>query len=147
MFYVNKCSYKFRQIHRKTQNCENTFLKNINRLQLWYSLTLLTLSWRKPLSYRNQPIDLQSKSMNWFLCAASVMKELNPFVAMIVRVKNSNIFTHLFNLIRDFQGRSSLPNLWFNFLSSHIQSFFSRIIVKKFFVRNKLKGTLWFEMS
>ena len=27
----------------------------------------LTLSWRRPLSYRNQSIDLQSKSMGWFL--------------------------------------------------------------------------------
>ena len=27
----------------------------------------LTLSWRSPLSYRNQSIDLQSKSMDWFL--------------------------------------------------------------------------------
>ena len=27
----------------------------------------LTLSWRRPLSYINQSIDLQSKSMNWFL--------------------------------------------------------------------------------
>ena len=27
----------------------------------------LTLSWRGPLSYRNQSIDLQSKSMDWFL--------------------------------------------------------------------------------
>ena len=27
----------------------------------------LTLSRRRPLSYRNQSIDLQSKSMNWFL--------------------------------------------------------------------------------
>ena len=27
----------------------------------------LTFSWRKPLSYRNQSIDLQSKSMYWFL--------------------------------------------------------------------------------
>ena len=27
----------------------------------------LTLSRRKPLSYRNQSIDLQSKSMDWFL--------------------------------------------------------------------------------
>ena len=27
----------------------------------------LTLSWRRPLSYRNQSIDLQSKSMDWFL--------------------------------------------------------------------------------
>ena len=28
----------------------------------------LTLSWRRPLLYRNQSIDLQSKSMDWFLC-------------------------------------------------------------------------------
>ena len=27
----------------------------------------LTLSWRGPLLYRNQSIDLQSKSMDWFL--------------------------------------------------------------------------------
>ena len=27
----------------------------------------LTLSWRRPLSYRKQFIDLQSKSMDWFL--------------------------------------------------------------------------------
>ena len=27
----------------------------------------LTLSWRRPLSYRNQSIDLFSKSMDWFL--------------------------------------------------------------------------------
>ena len=27
----------------------------------------LTLSWRRPLSYRNQSIDLQSKWMDWFL--------------------------------------------------------------------------------
>ena len=26
-----------------------------------------TLSWRRPLSYRNQSIYLQSKSMDWFL--------------------------------------------------------------------------------
>ena len=27
----------------------------------------LTLSWRRPLSYRNQSIDLRSKSVDWFL--------------------------------------------------------------------------------
>ena len=27
----------------------------------------LTLSWQRSLSYRNQPIDLHSKSMDWFL--------------------------------------------------------------------------------
>ena len=29
--------------------------------------TYLTLSWRRPLSYRNQPIDLLQKSVDWFL--------------------------------------------------------------------------------
>ena len=28
---------------------------------------LLTLSWRRPLSYKNHYIDLRSKSMDWFL--------------------------------------------------------------------------------
>ena len=36
-----------------------------NFLCIWtYSLTLL---WQRSLSYRNQPIDLLCKSMNWFL--------------------------------------------------------------------------------
>ena len=33
----------------------------------WKYYTVLTLSWRRSLSYRNQSIDLQSKSMDWFL--------------------------------------------------------------------------------
>ena len=32
-----------------------------------YLRQVLTLSWRRSLSYRNQSIDLQSKSMDWFL--------------------------------------------------------------------------------
>ena len=35
----------------------------------------LTLSWRRPLSYRNQSIDLRSKSMDWFLCDNSLHHE------------------------------------------------------------------------
>ena len=31
------------------------------------NLVCLTLSWRRPLTYRNKSIDLQSKSMDWFL--------------------------------------------------------------------------------
>ena len=30
-------------------------------------VSLLTLSWRRPWSYRNQSIDLRRKSMDWFL--------------------------------------------------------------------------------
>ena len=41
----------------------------------------LTLWWRRLLSYRNQSIDLDSKSMDWFLYdKASVMKKLSSMV-------------------------------------------------------------------
>ena len=45
-----------------------TYFNFIKGLQLFICLSLcLTLSWRRPLSYRNQSIDLRSKSINWFL--------------------------------------------------------------------------------
>ena len=31
------------------------------------AISRLTISWRRPLSYRNQSIDLQSKLIDWFL--------------------------------------------------------------------------------
>ena len=41
---------------------------------------LLTLSWRGLLSYRNQSIDLQSKSMDWFLYGNGLRYEkFKPF--------------------------------------------------------------------
>ena len=36
---------------------------------------LFTLSWRRPLSYRNQSIDLLCKSMDWFLYDNSLRHE------------------------------------------------------------------------
>ena len=50
------------------------------RMHLQYRLTL---SWRRPLSYRNQSIDLKSKSMNWFLYDNSLCHE---------RIKRFRIF-------------------------------------------------------
>ena len=43
--------------------------KNKLLLDPWHSSKeqILALSWRRPLSYRNQSINLQSKSMDWFL--------------------------------------------------------------------------------
>ena len=35
----------------------------------------LTLSCRRPISYRNQSIDLHSKSMDWFLCDVGLRHE------------------------------------------------------------------------
>ena len=37
------------------------------RLNFDQYLSCLTLSWWRPLSYRNQSIDLQRKSLDWFL--------------------------------------------------------------------------------
>ena len=35
----------------------------------------LTLSGRRPISYKNQSIDLQSKSMDWLLCDIDLRRE------------------------------------------------------------------------
>ena len=43
------------------------FSNNIFKRYKFHSVIILTLSWRGSLSYRNQSIDLQSKSMGWFL--------------------------------------------------------------------------------
>ena len=46
-------------------------------------LKLLTLSWRWSQSYRNQPIDLQSKSMDWFLYDRGLRHERVDIVIVI----------------------------------------------------------------
>ena len=40
-----------------------------------YTLTDLTLSQRRPISYRNQSIDMQSKSLDWFLYDIGLHRE------------------------------------------------------------------------
>ena len=47
----------------------------------------LTLSWRRPISYRNQSIDLQSKSMDWFLYNIGLRHER---VNLSIMVKNQS---------------------------------------------------------
>ena len=49
----------------------------------------LTLSWRKPLSYRNQSTDLGSKSIDWFLYDNGLRQE---------RFKNNSTFIYLLDL-------------------------------------------------
>ena len=69
------------------RNCfAATFFKDTGRNRAWnFSLrqirittsvqTVLTLLWRKSLSYRNQSINLQIKSMSWFLCDRDLHQE------------------------------------------------------------------------
>ena len=51
----------------------NFFVKIVNGWKL------LTISWRRPLSYRNQSFDLQRKSMDWFLYDNSLRHERVKF--------------------------------------------------------------------
>ena len=51
---------------------EQNFLK---RLVCCNQFLALTLSWRRSLSYRSQSIDLQSKSMDWFLYYSDLRHE------------------------------------------------------------------------
>ena len=79
----------------------------------------LTLSWRRPLSYRSHSIDLLRKSMDWFLYDNGLRQE---------RVKNA-VFPHktspsignvMTNRTRGtrwtYQKEVSLPTNYFNFL-------------------------------
>ena len=49
--------------------------KKIVRIRKGKGRFRLTLSWRRPISYRNQSIDLWSKSMDWFLYDISLRHE------------------------------------------------------------------------
>ena len=51
----------------------------------------LTLSWRRPLSYRNQSINLQSKSMDWFLYDNGLRHErVKPLLDALLHIFDDN---------------------------------------------------------
>ena len=94
--------------------------------------SILTLSWRRPLSYRNQSINLRSKSMNWFLYDNGLRHE---------RVKEDSV--EPFRLIyRDFEYLkhdlliAKLAN--YGFESQALNSVFSSYTKRSH--RNKIKN-------
>ena len=65
----------------------------------------LTLSWRRPLSYRIQSIDLQSKSNGFHMITTSVMKGLIAITLQLVRstvIMTRNKFITKWNLAHVF---------------------------------------------
>ena len=66
-----KSSRSFLLFHYKRISFSRLDLKMIYKSQnnrfLKFIMFFLTLSWRRPLSYRNQSIDLGSEPMDWFL--------------------------------------------------------------------------------
>ena len=65
--------------------------------------TFLTLSWRAPLYYKNQSIDLQSKSMDWFLYDNDLRHEgLKTFATQVFSCKFCKIYKDTFFLQKTF---------------------------------------------
>ena len=54
------------QVLAKIEMDLSIWMRAINNSKHRHAIRL-TSSWRRPLSYRNQSIDLRSKSMDWFL--------------------------------------------------------------------------------
>ena len=81
--------------------------------------TSLTLSWRRPLSYRNQSnqsIDLRSKSMDWFLYDNGLRQERVKLIIFLISI---NLFLFVAPLNKWWINRQwifwMLP--WSNWLS------------------------------
>ena len=70
----------------------------------WVCKNELTLSWRRPLSYKNQSIELLRKSMDWFLYDNGLRHE---------RVKQAQIlFKKLQNINYDFFHVNITKQFW-----------------------------------
>ena len=66
--YVSGCSNWKKGLKRHLV-CFASKMSNLKRFCLCITIVkqnCLTLSWRRPISYRNQSIDLLCKSMDWF---------------------------------------------------------------------------------
>ena len=55
-------------------------MKRVVEIQKSKTNLYLTLSWWRSISYRNQSIDLKSKSMDWFLYDIGLLHEMIKFI-------------------------------------------------------------------
>ena len=60
----------------------------------------LTLSWRRPITYRNQPIDLQSKSMDWFLYDIGLCHEKIKAIQKLILNDPLSYFSEIVKIIK-----------------------------------------------
>ena len=58
----------------------------------------LTLSWRRPLSYRNQSVDLLRKSMDWFLYDNGLLHErVNIHIRVLTELATDSVLKNFVN--------------------------------------------------
>ena len=89
----------------------------------------LTLSWRRPLSYGNQSINLRSKSMNWFLYDNGLRHErVNRFWLKLLNKRLSHAQSHWkyvagnfrFSFLKVLNLLSANPTKWSNALKQFV---------------------------
>ena len=106
------------------------FLKKHVKGLLQKSFVVLTLSWRRPLSYRNRSIDLRSKSMDCLLydngLRHEIVKEIwaNSYISMGNRISWNSLFNPL----------SANPTKWSNSVFGH----FWGLALKRLILETKL---------
>ena len=84
-------------------------------------LSLILDSWQRPLSYRNQPIDLLHKSVDWFLYDNDLRHErVNRFSFSLVALIDT---TGAFKFSRQWQQNFSITD---NFMKGAIWSLLCR---------------------
>ena len=81
------------------------------------SLVQLTLSWRRPLSYRNQSIDFQCKSIEWFLYGNGLRHERVKKIHRLWKEINSLLSKEMPNSKKIYSS-VRLPQISLNFWTS-----------------------------
>ena len=115
----------------KIENPTHAFRETNLVLQLVLELRL-TLSWRRPLSYRNQSIVLQSKSMGWFLCDNGLRHErVKSKTAMNWKRKYSLFVFSLFNThyLSQWVLNKLSEYMWF-YKSKNVTSYYLLLVFK-----------------
>ena len=77
------------------------FLILVNNASCSHNETIFVwpLSWRRPLSYRKQSIDLRSKSVDWFLYDNGLRhKRVKQVIKQCIKYARTRVFSHFFFL-------------------------------------------------
>ena len=138
-----------RQIECDWPFCKGFLMKWVNLFDL-LNPDLLTLSWRRPLSYRNQSIDLLCSANQWtgfYMITVFVMKQLKDIATSITKV-------HCFFLVRRIYANNGslvtrkilslflLLSKWKNMTQNFINCTVKEIILQNFNHQNLLTKLL-----
>ena len=103
----------------------------------------LTLSWRRPLSYRNQSIDLLRKSVDWFLYDNGLHHDRTKYCLEGIMWLNEVLFCMNYLMKLVMFGTTYLSACFLTFPSDSIKSFYEWIVIVLIHM-NLIEGKYWF---